>query len=90
MREAVMSAPTTAVTPALTRREVKCRDAARRPRHVSTYVGEGVVVLLAPAAEAAQLDPDSARELATNLREHADAVEARQRTSAGAAQRTRF
>jgi hypothetical protein len=85
-----MSAPTKIGTDAPTRRNVECRDGMRRPKRVTTYLGDGVVVLLAPAAQAALLAPDRARELAAHLCEHADAVEVRQRASIGAAQRPRF
>lgn len=70
-----MSAPTMTATTPPTRRKVVCTDALRRAKHVTTYCGSGCVVLLAPAAEAALLDPAGARQLAEHLIAHADEIE---------------
>ncbi|WP_181771303.1 hypothetical protein [Amycolatopsis pittospori] len=51
---------------------------------MSTYLGSGYVVLLAPPAEAALLIPAAARELAKNLVAQADEAEASQKTPGSA------
>ncbi|GAA2801970.1 hypothetical protein [Saccharopolyspora taberi] len=64
------------------RRKVDCVDGFERPRTVSTYLGAGRIVLLAPPAEVALLTPESARELAEDLCAHSDVIEVRRRREA--------